>query len=147
MNEQAELKEVYIEQVKALSAAHFKAKKALDKAKAAEAEARAELVKAAFPNGLQEGTNNLAFDGKWTVKVTGVVDRKVDEAALPAILERVAKKFDGLDLRDLVKWKPELKVAEYKKLPDAIKKVFDNALTIKGTGDTTPQLKIEEAKR
>lgn len=147
MSEAQEVKQVDIQAVNAASAEWNKAKKALDKAKTAESEARAALVKAAFPNGLDEGTNTLPLAGKWKLKVTGVVSRAIDEAALPAVLERIKVKFEGLDLADLVKWKPELKTGDYKKLDAKVQKMFDNALTIKGTADTTPQLKIEESKR
>lgn len=139
--------EVDIADVNAKSAVWNKAVKALARAKEAESEARAELVKAAFPNGLDEGTNTFDLAGKWKLKVSGVVSRSVDEASLPSILERVREKFEGLDLKDLIKWKPELKVGDYKKLDAKVKKLFDNALVIKGTGDTTPQVKIEESKR
>lgn len=128
------------------AAAWLKAQKALAKAKEAEAVARTALVAAAFPDGLSEGTNTFALPGKWKVKISGVVSRTVDEAALPAVLARVKEKFD-VDLTDLVRYKPELKVGDYKKLDVKVQKMFDNALTIKGTGETSPQVKIEEAKR
>lgn len=134
-------------QVDATSAAWLKAKKALDKAKDAESEAREAMVKAAFPNGLDEGTNTFDLGGKWKLKVTGVVSRKVDEAALTAVVERVEKKFPDFDVKNIVKYTPELKIGDYKKLPDNVRKLFDNALIIKGTGETSPQVKIEEAKR
>lgn len=130
-----------------LAAEWLKAQKALAKAKEAESVARAALVKAAFPKGLAEGTNTFDLPGKWKVKISGVVSRTIDEAALPAILARIKEKFDGLDVSNIVRFKPELKVGDYKKLDAKVQKVFDNALTIKGTGDTSPQVKIEEAKR
>ena len=139
-----------IEEINAASAIWNKAKKALERAKDSENEARLALVKLAFPNGLAEGTNTFDLAGKWKLKVTGVVNRKVDEAALPAILDRIKKQFDGYDASDLVKWSPELKTGDYKSLLKShpkIIKLFDNALTIKGTDLSTPQLKIEEAKR
>ena len=135
------------DQVNATSAAWLKAKKALEKAKDIESAAREAMVKAAFPNGLAEGVNTFELGGKWKLKISGVVTRSVDEAALPSILDRIAKKFDGYDAKELIKYKPELKVGDYKKLPDNIRKMFDNALIIKGTGETSPQVKIEEAKR
>jgi len=133
-----------------IAAEWMKAKKASAEAVEVERALREKLVAAAFPNGLSEGTNTYDLPGKWKLKIVGVVDRKVDEAALPAILQRIREKFEGLDLADLVRYKPELKTAEYKKLLAAhpkIAKLFDNALTIKGTAETSPQVKIEEAKR
>lgn len=147
MTDEAEVKVVDKAEVDATSAAWLKAKKALSRAQEAETEARKAMVAASFPNGLAEGTNTFDLGGKWKLKITGVVTRKVDEAALPAILERIAKKFDGYDAKDLIKYTPELKVGDYKKLPDNIRKMFDNALVIKGTAETSPQVKIEEAKR
>lgn len=139
-----------IEEINAASAIWNKAKKALDRAKDAENDARRALVALAFPNGLAEGTNTFDLAGKWKLKVTGVVSRNVDEAALPAILDRIKKQFDGYDASDLVKWKAEVSVSAYKALAKShpkITKLFENALVIKGTDLTTPQLKIEEAKR
>lgn len=145
-----EVKEVDMAKVNAASAEWAKVKKALDRFKEAETVARKALVDAAFPNGLKEGTNTLSLAGKWKLKVTGVVDRKVDEAALPAIIERIAEKFDGYDARQLVRYKPDLSVSAYKDLVKTnpkIAKMFENALTVRGTGETSPQLKIEESKR
>lgn len=150
IDEAPEVKVVDIAAVNAASAEWAKAKKLLDKYKEAEAVARKALVDAAFPNGLSEGTNTLPLAGKWKLKVTGVVSRSVDEAALEAIKQRIAEKFDGYDAGQLIKWKPELAVTAYKdlvKTQPKIAKLFDNALTIKGTGETSPQLKIEESKR
>lgn len=135
-----------IEKVNAASLKWDKAKKALDAAKDAESSARAELVKAAFPGGLKEGTNTFDLAGKWKLKVQGKISREIDKAALSAVLERMEekfqKKFDGL-----VKYSPELSVSTYKTLDDKERKMFDNALTIKGTDQNSPQVKIEEAKR
>jgi hypothetical protein len=150
MNDQAQIKVADKNHVKMAAAAWEKAKKALDRAKDAENKARAELVAAAFPNGLDEGTNTFNLEGKWNLKISGVVDRKVDAPALPAVLERMKLKFPDIDTSDLVKYKPEISVKEYKELvkrePKAAK-LFDNALIIRGTGETSPQVKIEESKR
>lgn len=139
-----------IAEVNRTSAAWAKAKKALVRAQEAEAEARKEMVAAAFPNGLDEGTNTFDLAGKWKLKVTGVVDRKIDVPALPAILARMKDKFPDVDAEGLVRYKPELETKAYKALvlkePKAAK-LFENAMIIRGTGETSPQVKIEEAKR
>lgn len=150
MNDQVEPKVADINEVNAASAAWAKAKKALARAQEIEKDARAALVAAAFPNGLDEGTNTFDLAGKWKLKISGVVDRKIDVPALPAILGRMKEKFPEVNTDNLVVYKPEVAVKEYKALvksnPKAAK-LFENALTIRGTAETSPQVKIEEAKR
>lgn len=134
------------QQVEAASARWHNAKKAADAAVEAERLARADLVAVAFPDGLGEGTNTYQLGGKWKLKVQGVVTRKVDEAALGAVLLRMSEKF-GKQYPDLIKQKPELSTTAYKALDEKERKLFDNALIIKGTGENSPQVKIEEGKR
>lgn len=150
MNDQAQLKVADPAAVKLLAAAWEKSKKALSRAQDAEKEARGALVAAAFPNGLAEGVNTFNLQGNWNLKIDGVVDRKIDAPSLPAIIARIKERFPTVDTDCLVKYKPELATKEYKDLvkkePKAAK-LFDNALIIRGTGETSPQVKIVESKR
>ena len=132
--------------VEAASVRWHNAKKTADDAVEAERKARDELVKAAFPDGLKEGTNTFDLAGKWKLKVQGKVSRTIDKAALQAVLDRMAEKFSKT-YDKLISYKPELSVKEYKALDDKERKLFDNALTIKGTGENAPQVTIEEGKR
>lgn len=135
-----------VKSVAALAAQWYAAKKAADKAVAAEKALRADLVALAFPSGLKEGASNKAdLPESWQLSVTGVVNRTVDEAALGATLELIKEKTGvTIDPADLIRYKPELKVGEYKKLGDDVKKLFDNALTIK---DGSPQVEVKLPKR
>ena len=150
MNDQAKQITADPAEVKQRAAAWEKAKKALARAQEAEKEARGALVSAAFPNGLAEGVNTFNLQGNWNLKIDGVVDRKIDQASLPAIIARIKDKFPSVDTECLVKYKPELATKEYKDLvkrePKAAK-LFENALIIRGTGETSPQVKIVESKR
>ncbi len=132
--------------VASLAAQWYSAKKAADKAVAAEKALRAELVALAFPNGLSEGAKNKAdLPESWQLSVTGVVNRTVDEAALGATLELIKEKTGVvIDPADLIRYKPELKVSAYKELGEDVKKLFDNALVIK---DGSPQVEVKLPKR
>lgn len=135
-----------VKSVASLAAQWYQAKKAADKAVAVEKALRADLVALAFPNGLKEGAKNKAdLPESWQLSVTGVVNRSIDEAALGAAIELVEEKTGvKLDANDLIRYKPELKVAEYKKLSEEVRKLFDNALVIK---DGSPQVEVKLPKR
>lgn len=132
--------------VASLAAQWYSAKKAADKAVAAEKALRAELVALAFPDGLKEGAKNKAdLPESWQLSVTGVVNRTVDEAALGDALALIEEKTGTkIDPADLIRYKPELKVSAYKELGDDVKKLFDNALVIK---DGSPQVEVKLPKR
>lgn len=125
-----------------LSAAWFTAKETLDAAKAAELELRLKVVKEFFPNGLSKGVNNCPIDNGFVLKGTGTVNFKIDEAKVPVVLKMVKEKFK-VNV-DVFKTKIELKTGDYGKLPDDIKSVIDEALTIT---PGTPQLEIAKPKR
>lgn len=80
----------------------------------------------------KEGVNAFDLANGWKLKGTYKLERKIDEAALPAIKEVLAKLQVNSDV--LIKWKPELAITEYKSLlilnPEAVK-VFDQVLTTK----------------
>ena len=96
-----------------------------------------------FFDSPKEGTNTFALkpeDG-WNLKMTHVIDRKVDEAVLENIKKDLLEK--GIPVDSLVRYKPDLNVRAYKSLTDEQRKFFDQVLTIK---DGSPQLKIEQNK-
>jgi len=104
------------------------------------AAARIEEIKAAlipyfFPKAQEEGTARREKAGFVTMLKTGL-DRKFDVPALAAVVadcqKEVAKEGLLIDVEDLVvKWTPELKLTEYRTLPEGIRKKFENALIIK----------------
>lgn len=112
-------------------------------AKEKEAALRKQVVGDFFPEGLQKGTNKFPMDNGFVMKATGVLNYKIDEAAAPAILKTIKEQFK-IDAKACIRTKLELAQGEYNKLPDDVKKVFDEALTIT---PGTPQLEIMKPKR
>lgn len=113
-------------------------------AKAAECKPLVELeqalrkaVMAEFFPTPKEGVNNLDMGQGWTLKGTYKIDRKVDEAALPAVKEQLREL--GVNADTLVKYKPEVATTIYKALSEQARLIFDTALTIK-PGSPTVEL-------
>jgi hypothetical protein len=80
----------------------------------------------------KEGTNKCDLPQGWSLKLTYKIDRKIDEAALPAIKAKLTEM--GVNSDVLVTYKPELATKEYKALQtlnEAAAKVFDEAITQK----------------
>lgn len=71
-------------------------------------------VFAAFYPAPKEGTNTLDLAEGWKLKGVYKLDRKIDEAALPAVTEQLREM--GVNADTLVKWSPDLKTATYKEL-------------------------------
>ncbi|MDE3023511.1 MAG: hypothetical protein KGI54_16955 [Pseudomonadota bacterium] len=96
-----------------------------------EQELRKEVF-AIFFDAPKEGTNNYELANGWKLKGTYKLERKLDEAALPAVKEKLTEMQVNSDV--LVRWVPELATKEYKSLltlnPEAAKE-FDAALTTK----------------
>lgn len=129
-------------------------KKQLAEVKTAESLMRSRIAKFFFPTP-DEGTNTHPLkDGTGAnLKMVHTIDRKVDEGELEALREALAKAEDDpkdnlhgleLDFTKLVVWKPELKIAEYRKLTEAQRQVFDRILVVK---PGMPQLDITIPKR
>ena len=81
-----------------------------------------------------EGTNKADLTDGWVIKATYKIDRKFDEAALPAVLEALKPLNVAVD--SLVRYKPELVITFYKALPVAAKTLLDQALTSKPASPT-----------
>lgn len=129
-------------------------KKQLAEVKTAESLMRSRIAKFFFPTP-DEGTNTHPLkDGTGAnLKMVHTIDRKVDEGELEALREALAKAEDNrednlhgleFDFSKLIVWKPELKIAEYRKLTDAQREVFDRVLVVK---PGMPQLDITIPKR
>lgn len=116
------------------------AKDALDTAKVREAQLRQEVFAAAFPKA-KEGTNTLPLLNGWKLNGKRTINRTLDVAALPAVLDELRKLDVVADA--LVDYKPSLNLSMYRALPTDKRKVFEQALTIK---DGTPSLEIVPPK-
>lgn len=93
-----------------------------------------------FPDP-KEGTNTFDLPEGWKVKGTYKMTRTLDEAALPAVLETLRKK--KVNVEDLIKYKPSLDTASYRKLADAHRSILEQAMTIK---PATPSLEVTTPK-
>lgn len=91
---------------------------------------RKEVMTMFFPEPV-EGTNTQPLENGWKLKSTYSLDRKIDPAALPAVLAKLREM--GVNPDPLVRINPSLATTEYKALitinPEAAK-VFDQALII-----------------
>lgn len=115
--------------------------KEIAKLKATEMLLRMKIFGIMFPNP-KEGTNSVPLSEGFELKAKYPINRRI----LVDVLAARTKEFKaaGLKLGDLIVSKPELAVAEYRKLTDLELKLFDQALEIK---PGTPQLEIFLPKR
>lgn len=101
---------------------------------------RAEVAKLAFPNP-KEGTNNLNLGNGYKLKVGHVINRRVDVAAL--LMFRDTFESQDINVDDLIRQKPELKVGAFKALPEEKQILFGQCLTIT---EGTPTVELVEPK-
>lgn len=98
----------------------------LESLKRKEAQLRKLLFQGAFPNPV-EGVNTITLVDGTIIKGTHKIVRNIDEAALPAVLEKMPE-----GIRDsLVAYKPSLATSVYRKLTAEERKIFDQALIVK----------------
>lgn len=76
-----------------------------------------------------EGVNNCLLPGNWVLRVNHKIDRKIDEEVIQDVA--VELRDLGVNADTLVEWKPSVKLATYRELPEEAALVFDQALTIK----------------
>lgn len=104
---------------------------------------RKEVMAAYFPTPV-EGVNTCQLESDWELKGTYKIDRKVDEAALPAI--NIELRGMNVNPDRLVRLKFELDTMAYKSLvqrnPEAAK-VFEKAMISK---PTSPSLELKPPK-
>lgn len=97
---------------------------------------RKQVMAAYFPTPV-EGVNTCQLESGWEMKGTYKIDRKIDEAALPAI--NVELRGMNVNPDPLVRFKPELDTTAYKSLvqinPEAAK-VFEKAMISKPASPT-----------
>ena len=124
--------------------------KALAAAKDAEAALRKEVLAEAFafdPEALREGTENFELRNGYKLKAVFKISRNLnnENEAVDKVLSKIEKTGpEGAFIAErLVKWKPELSVSEYKKLPEKFKKLFDEVVTSK---EAMPSLELVAPK-
>ena len=100
----------------------------LDRLKSKEMLLRTRIFKGFFPNPV-EGTNKFPLANHYELKATHVINRSVDIGAFTNMRPLFTE--NGLRVDDLVKFKPELAKAEYNKLTEEEKHLFDRCLIIK----------------
>lgn len=107
---------------------------------AREMQLRRQLAEIAFSNP-EEGANDQELAAGFILRLTYALTRKIDWPALQATREELASM--GVSLDGLVEMKPTLRVAVYKALPAAARRVVDNALTI---SPAAPRLEVVHKK-
>ena len=123
------------------------AQKQLADIKKQEAELRAEVFAALFDNGefpLKEGANKLDLPDGWSITATHKLNYNIDEAVISDTLEQMREK--GFSDLGLVKYKPSLSVAEYRKIDDEMKGILSAALTIKPGSPSMKLIPPKEGK-
>ena len=111
----------------------------LAKIKAAEMLLRKKIYGGMFADPA-EGTNTTPLAEGWVLKGKRVINRKVDLPVLQAyaVIDGPLQKV-GIRADDLIEWKPELKIREYRTLTEEQRTVFDMCLTI---SDGSPSIEI-----
>lgn len=124
--------------------------KALAAAKDAEAALRKEVLAEVFafnPEALREGTENFELGNGYKLKAVFKISRTMNNAddAVDKVLTKIEKTGpEGQFIAErLVKWKPELSVSEYKKLPEKFKKLIDEVVVSK---EAMPTLELVAPK-
>jgi hypothetical protein len=122
----------------------------LAKLKGAEAMLRKRVFKHYFPAPTEGSKDNKVplNDGTGAI-VQGehTVNRKVDEGELEQLKEAIfaeGSNLPQLDFPNLIKWKPEVAIPEYRKLSVSDRYVFDRCLVVT---DGMPGLKVVIPKR
>ncbi len=110
--------------------------------KEVEDELRKRIVKVCFPDGLHEGSNKCMLPDGRKLTVTGVVNRTVDDALVPAALDSLQKHL-GIAPTGLFRTKYEVGTAVLRTLGADAKNLLANVITEK---QGAPQLKVTEAK-
>ena len=113
----------------------------LKASKAAEYQLRLEIARDLFDAKVESGTENLDLGAGYTLKCTKKLNYSLDAKRVESVLDQLSSPI----LADrLVSWKPDLRVSEYKQLPDDDRTLVDTVLTIK---QATPAVQLVEPKQ
>jgi len=128
----------------------IEASRNLAAAKEAELQLRQAVLNECFsfdPEALREGTENLELGQGYKLKAGFKISRSLgsDIEAIEKVLQKIEKSGpEGEFVAErLVKWKAELSVTEYKKLPEKIAKIVNELVVSK---PSTPSLEFVEPK-
>lgn len=102
---------------------------------------RARIVKYYFPTPV-EGTNKSDLGNGYSLKLTHKLDRKVDIAMLTNIAPEFRNRGGNID--DVIEAKPQLRLANYRKLSPELAEIFDQCIETK---PGSPQLEFVENKK
>lgn len=106
--------------------------KASKEAAAAEKALRDQLVAAAFPQGVVEGVQKRELADGTTFKVTGKMNRTVDEASVAAVKQEIAALGQNeVTADDVFTTAHKLSMGAYKKLTAEGRKAADKAIVAK----------------
>jgi len=114
-----------------------KAKAAKRAWEAEERRLRGLVVEGAFGDKLKEGANKFTLADGRVIKVTGKINRTIDATALTALSPKLREL--GVDVEELVRFKPELKVGPFRKLAGEGGDLFRSIVTEK---EGTPEVEI-----
>jgi hypothetical protein len=102
---------------------------------------RKELFNHYFPKP-DEGVNSTPFENGWVIKGEHKINRKIDVQMLTVLTAELHAK--GLPMAELIDYKPQLSVTEYRKLQGVKKTLFDQILEI---SDGAPALSVVKPKK
>jgi len=113
----------------------------LKASKAAEYQLRLEIARDLFDGRVESGTENLDLGSGYILKCTKKLNYSLDAKKVQSVLDKLSSSI--LAAR-LVTWKPDLRISEYKQLPDDDRVKVDTVLTIK---QGTPSVLLIEPKQ
>lgn len=119
----------------------YELQRQLSDIKAQEMDLRKKIFGAKFPDPV-EGTNTVPLSDGWVLKGQYKIDRKVDEALLVTLTPILKEK--KINIKDLIKYTPELSIREYRALDEEQMKLFNQVLIIK---PGSPAMEIVKPKR
>ena len=96
------------------------------------------LTKHFFPKPKEEGTERKEANG-FCVMLKTAVKREIDVAALPLVMKKLPP---GME-EELLNYKPALRLANYRDISEANRRIFDHCLTITPANATFEIVKQE----
>lgn len=123
----------------------YTTKQQLDALKEQERVMRDEIVSALATSDKLEGTENIDIGNGYKLKVVKKLNYSLDKQKLDDVLIHIEDNFENgkFLVERLVKYKPEMSTAEYKKLPQEVKVIFDAVVTTK---EAAPSIDIVAPK-
>lgn len=102
---------------------------------------RKQIAEVFFVNP-KEGTNKFKLNAGYVLKLDHKISRRPDRA----LLDQFRDTFEGagINVDELIRNTPELRIGEYNKLDNVKRQLFDQVLTIK---PSAPTLSIDLPKR